>query len=158
MNRYIFLDFDGVINTPRHRHTLTQKGLPTRDEYGPFFDPSAVAQLEKIVAATNAGIVITSSWKYKGIDKMRSLWALRGMPGTLLGITPTAIPNFMYARGREVNMWLSENAPDNPLELRYVIIDDDTDFLPEQQPHLIITDPIIGLTSKDAEKAKAILL
>ena len=55
-------------------------------------------------------------------------------------------------------MWLSENAPDNPLEFRYVIIDDDTDFLPEQQPHLIITDPIIGLTAKDAEKAKAILL
>ena len=44
-----------------------------------------------VVDATGAGVIITSSWKLEGIERMIALWKLRKMPGGLLGITPESI-------------------------------------------------------------------
>lgn len=158
MDRYVFLDFDGVVCTKRHRMELYTKGFPLKDDYGPFFDPEAVENLRSIVNNTGAGIIITSTWKYKGWEAMQTLWAIRKMPGILLDITPDLPAAFLYTRGMEINKWLNTNASNNPSEYQYVIIDDGFEFMPEQEPHLVLTDPTIGLTAKDAEKAQAILL
>ena len=158
MERYVFLDFDGVINTRRHKLALFNKGMPLRDDYGPFFDPKAVENLRDIVTTCNAGIIITSTWKYKGIEAMHELWAVRKMPGIMVDVTPKVPAAFMYTRGREINKWLAANAPDNPMEYCYVIIDDGFDYMPEQEPYLVTTDPVVGLTPEDAEKAKDLLL
>ena len=64
MERYIFLDIDGVLNTQRYYRQRQELLLPTRDPLGPFFDPESVRHLAHIVAETGVDIVITSSWTY----------------------------------------------------------------------------------------------
>ena len=50
----IFLDFDGVLNTEQYQARLAIEGKPKKDAWGPLFDPRAVANLQKIVEATDA--------------------------------------------------------------------------------------------------------
>ena len=57
MDRYIFLDFDGVMNTERSYKAFVAAGEPWRDNYGPFFDSEAVENLRHIVEATAADIM-----------------------------------------------------------------------------------------------------
>ena len=46
MNKIIFLDFDGVLNTEHYQGLLQYQGKTWQDEYGAFFDPKAVKQLK----------------------------------------------------------------------------------------------------------------
>ncbi len=92
--KILFLDFDGVLNTEAWQRLCVARGLPTEDEFGPVFDQEAVANLKAIVdAVPDVGIVITSSWKWEGEEKMKQLWLERGLPGKLLGIAPDYIPD-----------------------------------------------------------------
>lgn len=94
--RYIFVDFDGVLNTEKYQNDLRHKGLKTCDNYGPIFDPSAVECLCDIVSQVpDASIVIISSWKFEGEERMFQLWKDRNLPGVLSGITPTFILVYM---------------------------------------------------------------
>jgi ATP-dependent Clp protease ATP-binding subunit ClpX len=69
--KYIFLDFDGVLNTEKHQEFLRSYNQKTFDSYGPLFDPSAVECLSSIVTnVSDARIVIISSWKFEGLDKI----------------------------------------------------------------------------------------
>ena len=77
MSKVIFLDFDGVLNTEYQQDLLQYKGKPWQDEYGALFDPNAVKQLKRIIDATNADIVVESSWRYLGLDAMKELWEVR---------------------------------------------------------------------------------
>lgn len=157
MTRYIFLDFDGVISTDRNNLGRKDLGLPVRDELGPFFDANAVDNLNRLVDASDADIIITSSWKYLGFDAMRELWERRSMPGFLRGITPDVTGGYMFKRGMEIARWLHDNTCDDPQSYRYVIVDDSNDFLPEQIPFTVFTNPWIGLSTEDADRAIAIL-
>jgi histidinol phosphatase-like enzyme len=40
--KYIFLDFDGVLNTEKHQAYLRSIRMNTCDGYGLIFDPDAV--------------------------------------------------------------------------------------------------------------------
>ncbi len=83
MNRpIIFLDFDGVLNTEQHQAKLAVDRLPNKDAWGPLFDPRAVANLRKIIDATDAAIVISSSWRYiHQPGSLRMMWEVRmGLP------------------------------------------------------------------------------
>ena len=151
--KYIFLDFDGVLNTEKHQAYLRSKGLDTCDSYGPVFDPDAVKNLSDILSQVpEARIVIISSWKFEGEDRMFQLWKDRNLPGELLGITPTMIPMSMddlYAgKGREIKSWLA-NHPTS----QYVILDDVPDFLSEQMAHYIEINPIVGITPEVVDAA-----
>ena len=165
---FIFLDFDGVLNTEAWQRHCMVSSLPTEDGFGPVFDPEAVENLSLILSAVpGAKIIITSSWKWEGLEKMKRLWAKRGLPGTLLDIAPDFIPNFEdedfekilqgelpVGRGADIKAWLEANAQEGA---QYVILDDLPDFFPDQQPHYIETDPRVGITLEDAMKAIAIL-
>ena len=172
MRRYVFIDFDGVLNTERHHSELVSLGQKYSDQYGPLFDPVAVENLKMIVDETEAGIVIISSWKLEGIDRMMELWRVRRMPGVLAGCTPDYISGMdllnvnledpaafanLAGKGNEVKQWLKENAPKKADGYRYVILDDVPDFLPEQMEHYIQISPVVGITAEDAEKAIKIL-
>lgn len=157
MERYIFLDIDGVLNTCRSYLSRTAAGEPWRDDYGPYFDEESVSNLRHIVDATGADIVVTSSWRYKGLDAMHTLWTLREMPGFLLGMTPDVTCNDFCIRSMEIKKWLAQNAPDDPAEYRYVIIDDSSIFLPEHRPYLVNTSSTVGITAEDAERAISLL-
>lgn len=76
--KVIFLDIDGVLNNKRHITELQRqkkKGLISDKEYfSTWFLPyeDTMIPLQKIVKATNAKIVLTSSWRLYP-DKMRRL-------------------------------------------------------------------------------------
>lgn len=155
MNRYIFLDIDGVLNTYRHQRNLAHTGRPTRDNYLPFFDPSSVENLGLIIQKTEADIIITSSWRNKGLDIMEQVWHDRKLPGMLVGLTPTIEISYYCTRGMEIMQWLTMHAEE---DYQYVIIDDGSDFLPEQISHLVQTNPNEGISKSDVETAVNILL
>ena len=152
MRRIIFLDIDGVLNTERNYRSRLRQGLPWRDENGPYFDPEAVDALGRLVEQTGADIVITSTWRQLGEERMQTLWATRQMPGILLGGTPQLLTQMYAVRGQEIAAWLALNVAEDE-GCRYVIIDDGRDFLPEQIQFCVFTNPTLGLTLEDAQKA-----
>ena len=151
MNKIIFLDFDGVLNTEHYQGLLQYQGKTWQDEYGAFFDPKAVKQLKRIIDATDADIVVESSWKYLGLDAMKELWEVRNLPGTIIDITPSLLGK---NKGVEIASWLSKYAKQ---DLRYVIIDDEFVILDSQLPHFILTNPYEGITEEQANRAISML-
>ena len=164
MMKVIFLDIDGVLNTQDWHGRMT-KDTP-RDEFGWVFDPVAVENLGHVVKETGASIIISSSWKFLGLAKLREMWKIRNLPGTILDITPNTVSDEVLlnanldemelgvCRGNEIKEWLSKHKGEVS---NYVIIDDFDDLLPEQDDHVVLTDTLIGITEFDAEKAIAIL-
>ena len=151
MNKIIFLDFDGVLNTEHCQGLLQYQSKPWQDEYGAFFDPKAVKQLKRIIDATDADIVVESSWKYLGLDAMKELWEVRNLPGTIIDITPSLLGK---NKGVEIASWLSKYAKQ---DIRYVIIDDEYVILDSQLPHFILTNPYEGITEEQANRAISML-
>ena len=84
MGKYLFLDFDGVLNTEFYQDLLMSQGKPFRDKHGPFFDPMAVEQLKRVVDSTHADIVIESSWRFLGLEAMQDMWTDRQLPGRVI--------------------------------------------------------------------------
>jgi hypothetical protein len=130
---------------------LQYQGKPWQDEYGAFFDPKAVKQLKRIIDATDADIVVESSWKYLGLDAMKELWEVRNLPGTIIDITPSLLGK---NKGVEIASWLSKYAKQ---DIRYVIIDDEYVILDSQLPHFILTNPYEGITEEQANRAISML-
>ena len=168
MDKIIFLDFDGVLNTEHYQNLLYHEGKALQDEYGAYFDPESVEQLKRIVDATRAKIVIESSWKYLGLEAMQEMWEVRDLPGQVVDITSSSVsdqwlltanlddidPAMGHCKGMEIASWLTDNAgPD----ARYVIIDDEYVILDSQLPSFILTNPYDGITEELADKAISIL-
>ena len=164
MDKYLFLDFDGVLNTEFYQDLLMSQGKPFRDKHGPFFDPEAVEQLKRVIDSTRAEIVIESSCKYLGLEAMQDMWTDRQLPGRVIAVTPSIVSaswslddNGLDARqskGIEIDFWLFENATQ---DARYVIIDDEYVILDSQLPRFILTNPFDGLTELLADRAIALL-
>ena len=152
MNRpVIFLDFDGVLNTEQYQAQLAIDGKPTKDAWGPLFDPHAVANLRKILDATSVGIVISSSWRYlHRLSSLRMMWEVRELPGEIIDTLPCGAQ--YISRGEDIECWLETHGrPD------YVIIDDLDDFFPSQQRPICGGESHVGITGADAIKAIEIL-
>ena len=94
------------------------------------------------------------------------MWQDRRLPGKLIGITPNSVSDEMLLnadldhmeifsiRGMEIKEWLDKHGKKVS---HYVIIDDMDNFLPEQKSHFVLTDPEVGITDEDADKAIKIL-
>ena len=129
--KVIFLDIDGVLN-------INYRG--ERDDYGQQFHPHLVENLKTIIETTGAKIVISSTWRHRGLSVMKNMWMDRNLPGEVIDITPhldyRMDSGLWYSpiRGVEIKDWLDKNSPDN-----YVILDDDKDMLPEQMSHFVKT-------------------
>ena len=107
--------------------------------------------LRQILDDMDAQIVISSSWRYThSLDNLRMMWEVRGLPGE---IRDTLACGATYiSRGEEIECWLERNErPD------YVIIDDLDDFFPAQRDYYVETNPIVGISEADAQKAIEIL-
>lgn len=159
----IFLDLDGVLNTEIfvscYWHICKSAGyikkeakelrqFLMRDEFGNLFDPMTIRCLKYIIEETGAKIIISSTWRASGLKVMQLMWEMRDIPGEVIDITP-----FLNTeRGEEIAEWLRNNEVES-----YVIIDDDSDMLPEQMASFVKTDFRYGLTWNDAEKCIQIL-
>lgn len=162
--KILFLDLDGVLNTARWHEQA--KGDQLKDDYGYTFDPTAVANLAEIIERTGADIVISSSWKYSGLSTLLDMWSDRALPGRVIDITPDTESDdfllnadlenieFLSCKGYEIKEWLSTHGKNVS---RYAILDDEQEMLPEQQSHFVRTNPAVGITEEDTEKAITIL-
>lgn len=152
MNRsIIFLDFDGVLNTEQYHAQLAVDGKPSKDTWGPLFDPRAVANLRAIIDSTGADIVISSSWRYiHRLGSLRMMWEVRELPGEISDTLPCGAQ--YISRGEDIECWLDRHGrPD------YVIIDDVDDFFPSQHDRYVEINPIVGISEANAERAIKIL-
>lgn len=157
MDKFIFLDIDGVLNTANYQSWRQFWGKGIWDCDGHLFAPSAVRNLERLIRYTGAKIVLSSSWRLDGLDVMRRMWKERKMPGEIYDITPyvNARDYPKYTRGIEINTWLEKNGY---LGCSYVILDDIDDFLPEQYNNVVLTNYKRGLTFFVLLRAMRILM
>lgn len=150
MEKYIFLDFDGVINTPKGK-----------------FAKKAVANLLHLVERSDAKIIISSTWRLQGMEYILKLWQEHHMPGEVIGLTPSCNSiNFSNVdgleewqglhgcKGLEIAEWLRLNAKE---PYQYIILDDEEDILFAQREHLVCVDGCKGLSKADARVSLKIL-
>ena len=145
MDKFIFLDIDGVLNTANYQLWRQFWGKEICDDNGHLFAPSAVRNLERLIRYTGAKIVLSSRWRLDGLEVIRRMWKDRQMPEEIYDVTPyvSARDYPKYTRGIEVKIWMEEN---DYLGCPYVIIDDIDDFLEEQDARVILTNYKRGLT------------
>lgn len=153
----IFLDIDGVLNTPSYgvvAHAMwkrTNGWFKSRDKYGALFDPMAVSCLEYLVHHTNSKVVISSTWRKSGLRVMRDMFAERDIHVDILDVTP--ILNTI--RGLEIEHWLLQN----DWVTNYLILDDDKDFTEEQKKnHFVCTRGKHGFDHNAMVRALKLLL
>lgn len=174
IQRYLFLDIDGVLNTMRYSNYLTDHDEDDTDEDGALFDPEAIDNLANIIKnIPDVKTIISSTWRFKGWDWMNRLWEKRQLPGKIYSFTPGLVftrfidiihqtySESVYpygTRGLEIGEWLRLYAPHNSLQYKYVILDDCNDFPSFYQEHVILTNPMQGITKEVVVKAIEALL
>jgi MoaA/NifB/PqqE/SkfB family radical SAM enzyme len=157
----LFLDIDGVLNSIQYAIRTKIKGVWGLDE-------DCVERLQRIVDATNCAIVVMSTWRrIHTLQEIADMLVEAGMyePVPLIGITPVIRYGRGMVRGHEVREWLYSNshkcwfynyADGCNQYVRYVCVDDGTDFLPDQP--LVRTDKEIGLTDENVVQCISHLL
>lgn len=154
--KIIFLDFDGVITTLKSKYKL---------------DKEALDLLGEIIDATDAKIVISSSWRRHTLeDTIKELqntsdFRMNGLEfpfiDKIVGVTERifgfALTNkdkhISLLRGVEIREYLKEHSE----VTNYVILDDDRDILLDQKDHFVNTDTYEGLTKENVKQAINIL-
>ena len=164
--KILFLDIDGVLNSIDNDYALCalweiDKANKSRDEFGVLFDERCVRWLKWIIEKTGCKIVLSSTWRMKGLREIQTMWEMRDLPGEVISITPTSVSMEiinLYAatnndadRGYEIQEWLNNNKK----WLKYCIVDDDNDMLKNQ--NFVRTEKQIGLNYKTAHSIMAIL-
>lgn len=150
MKKVVFTDIDGVLRPFKYTEACEavwkENGLcKTRDEYGYYFAPWSIDALRYILSVTGAYIVVSSDWRKNGLQSIKEMWALRGLPfpERILGVTPI----LQTTRGHEISAWLN----DHPKTKSYVIIDDISDMGPNHEGHFIEINKKYGLNMQIAE-------
>ena len=111
--KIIFLDIDGVLNT---------KETAERWHGLIGMDPELVDRFNKLVEDTSAEVVLSSTWRHK--KTWRKTMKDNGLNMRFLDRT-ISLPGKI--RGLEIKEWVDRNNVD-----KYVILDDDSDMLPDQ--------------------------
>lgn len=169
--RVVFLDIDGVLN---HPGTYSDDAAPWRRDPSELVRvpvaPECMDRLNRLIADTEARIVISSSWRlFARWQDLAPALARYGLVGEVVGETPDLINDaawleawrkreggpFMYERlerGMEIAEWLGQH----PEVTGFVILDDCSDMA-DLKPRLVHVDPVIGLDDPDVERAKLLL-
>lgn len=158
MNKYIFLDIDGVLNSnfffiersQSDRWKEAYEKYPQEIAHGVCsIDEKAVTRLNKIIKETGAKIVVSSTWRHD--PYLQEIFNVVGIETPILDVTPSLKSR---VRGEEIQAWLDKISE----PYKYVILDDDTDMLPKQFPYFIQTDCLKwGLDDNDVELAIKLL-
>lgn len=147
-NRVIFVDYDGVLNSPEFLIKAHMK--PDKPLGEQCLDLIRVAYLSNMCSVCNAKVVLTSAWR-DDLDARRLL-KRAGVP--VIGATPHKFGN----RGEEIHQWLLDSKFDG----EYVILDDEqSDYNATQRDRLVYTcegfsNPTLGLQYKHILFAKSL--
>lgn len=115
----IFLDFDGVINTPIYseERKVIDYNCPSDQRVN---NRTAVEYVNMLGKLWNAKIVVSSSWRDRGINHVKEILKNSGLDIEVIGITPW----LQQKRGLEIQTWLNKH----PEVTNFVILDDDDDM------------------------------
>ncbi len=144
LDKYILLDIDGVITSDAYTRQCKAEKIQPNTFGLDWFDPQCIKMLRRVIDKTGARIVLSSSWRDLGIDRLSKVWSDNNLPGELAGTTP----EWILMKKDAILEWIDIH-PDE----KYVIIDDADLRLKNQ----VRTNPITGLTAADAELAIQIL-
>lgn len=161
--KIVFLDVDGVICNEATSYT--------------YFDPGAMRRLNAILEATDAFIVVTSTWRLRNdLDDLRTLFVGGGNryrnsdlpkpepfdPGRILDRTANLNrykeerrkEGLIWGRGHEISEWL--RTCDLDIE-SYVVLDDDVADIFPHLKQLVRCETAIGLTDDNVKEAIEVL-
>ena len=147
--KIIFLDIDGVLKR------VQDKGI----------NPIFVANIKELIEKTGAKIVISSDWRYNGMDFIKKY--LPDIKEHIIDLTPSfdikksedVILDLYVAvpRGFEIREWMNNYISREHYVSNYVIIDDSQDMLYGQRDNYVQIDQTKGFDKKCLEKALSIL-
>ena len=174
MDRFIFLDIDGVLNGDREysalRKALRQEGLipykgfvrdlkpehAKKEHLLALLAPDMVNLLNRLIEATGAKIILSSTWRSPennwGFDA-EPILREAGLQGEIIGKTPRKMS--MDSRGAEIALKIQEMGL---AENQYIILDDDPDTrdarkLTGHKNRWIRTSEAEGLTERHLQQA-----
>ena len=173
--KVLFLDIDGVLNSENwfgYRLYCIKNNMfnevinfvNTNDERIKYklsmIDDRAIANLNRIIEETGCKVVLSSSWRSsrKSVnDLTQYILKIKGFKYELYSVTPRIQrEEFGTQRGEEIQMWMDKESEKHKIE-SFVILDDDSDMLPEQMNNFIHIDGQVGLIDKDVVTAIKIL-
>ncbi len=126
--KVVFLDIDGVLckfigNEDRARaYNENEDGGDFEDVWLHYFDKEAVANLNYLIEATGAKIVVSSTWRISYYKYLEKYFKHQGITGEIIGKT-VRLPG--EERGHEIQIYLDEH---RGLIESFVILDDDSDM------------------------------
>lgn len=163
MIRVLFLDIDGVLNSAAwnadHQQEIAQ---------GILIDREKVQLLSQLVRDTHAQIILHSGWRMwfdaqlrplrKETEILAQLFAEVGL--SIAGVTPDLTTEdirknkqFSLVKADEILAWLGQHE-----DIHSWLVLDDLDLHNETiRQHQVQTDPAVGFTWKDVERACQIL-
>ena len=133
--KYLFLDFDGVLNTGSYSKQMKREGIDPFDEY--IMRMRELWEERELPGEIFSMTPILLSTSYQD-----------AMTGEMIGLPQRE------SKALEINAWLYKYAGK---EYRYAILDDEDLFFPKQQEHLVLTDEFDGLTERKAQRVIWIL-
>jgi hypothetical protein len=148
MEKIIFLDIDGVLNSVKSAKTYHKKY--GGNGYGGFFnkddtptlrnvlwDKRCVRFLGKIIEETSAKVVLSSTWRKSfEVPVFQAMFKLYGLTSLdIIGKTPS-LENGI--RVEEIQQYIDE-----ALVKTYLILDDDCDMIESQKPFFVNTDSTV---------------
>ena len=148
MKPIIFLDIDGVLNNRQYTMLKLSQGQPKGRMP---FDPESLTVLKEILEETGAEVVLSSTWRYMGLEKVQNRLAEAGFDIVFKSETPFISK---APRGWEIREWLVKNIENGWDFKNYLIIDDDGDMMLGQADNFVNTNFDTGL--RQEHKARCI--
>lgn len=155
MDKIIFLDIDGVLNSAVWRTSVINAGLDPEI----WISPELVENLNTIIQHTGAKVVVSSDWRRRSsVQELQSILDSVFFKGTVIDLTAElnirgafSEQDFAKERNAEIALWLEGR--DGITVKSWVALDD----LPLGVKNFVRTSHLVGLTDDDVAKAIAIL-
>lgn len=151
--KILFLDIDGVLNHEKAYEKGECQFIANGETRYEAFSLSSKKLLNDLIKETGVKIVVSSTWRSKGLKWLKEVWEKEKMLGEIIGITPRIMTRDgkSVPRGVEIDEWLLKN---NYRHINwsveeqyrymlksgidsYVILDDDSDMLYNQRNHFV---------------------
>ena len=128
MNKYLFMDIDGVLN---HEDWFKTPGVKDKKElWEMWYDPKCIALINEVVEKTGCKLIVTSI--HRSDIRLPQFFMKAGLPYDFK-CTPVL---WEEGRGREIEYWL-ERFAEKPYT--YAIVDDDNIALDYMKKNFIQT-------------------
>jgi hypothetical protein len=121
--KVVFLDIDGVLNSARflaeHARPEGASVVDGTFDTTAHIDPERVARLNRLIAASGAEVVLSSSWRLLfGLERTQASLAARGFAYELVDATPRIFGSDRHA---EIKAFIAAL----PIAPSFVVLDDD---------------------------------